>query len=114
MKNKLFALTVSAMLLAGCSDKPRGPLEVQGKTWLLNGGSPLKLDFSERKKGRTTHLETGEFRDFKYTLKGDQLVVHIARTGSDKVNEITFMRDGERFDADRLFLSKMMPKREQK
>lgn len=105
MKHHVIALAASAMLLAGCSDEPRGPLEVQGKTFHLtsNDGASNKLNFSGREKGRSTNLHTGKSVDFQYTLVGDKLTVQ-DEGGSESFE---FKRRGKRFGGDGFVLEEM-------
>lgn len=116
VKHHVIALAISAMLLAACSDEPRGPLEVQNKTMLLSGDVLVKFEFTDRKKGQVTLLETGEAQTFEYTLDGDQLVVRIARPGGDKVDEMKLVRDGQRFEAEdsHFVLSELTPEMEKR
>ncbi len=113
MKHHLIAMSLAAALLAACGDDPRGPLEVQGKTMLMEqrGGwgsnVPVKLEFSGREKGQIINMVTAEKVDFTYSLEGEDLVVNIQTPGGDNIESLEFELDGSRYKGSNFVLAEM-------
>ena len=85
MKNQLIALAVT-VLLAACGDKPRGPLEVQGKTF-MDREFPVQFEFSGRDKGRLWNVSTDQSIDFQYTLEDKKLMLEYTQPNSKEVQK---------------------------
>lgn len=60
--------------LAACSDKPRGAVEVLGKTYMV-ANTATQLEFASKDTIKATDLSTGKQQDWKYMLEGDEMTV---------------------------------------
>lgn len=106
---------LAAALLTACGDKPRGPLEVQGKTMLMEprmGFSPVPVtvEFQNREKGQIVNNKTGETQAFTYTLEGTELVLHTIHKSGKPENPTNFSLDGQRYAGDDVILKEMSEK----
>lgn len=95
MKHHLIALAMVA-LLAACSDKPRGPLEVQGQVF-MDRKLPVQFEFLGREKGRVTNFDMDVRTDFSYTLEGEKLVLRIPGRDGKPEEVVTLALDGKRY-----------------
>lgn len=75
MKNFVLAAAVVGMLV-GCGDKPRGPVEVLGKTYMVTS-TATQLEFSTKDTAKATDLSTDKQQEWKYTLQGDELTLTV-------------------------------------
>ena len=107
MKNQLIALAV-AVLLAACGDKPRGPLEVQGKTF-MDRKFPVQFEFSGRDKGRLWNVSTDQSIDFQYTLEDKKLVIEFTQPNSNKVTKEVLELGDSRYSGGVLDLAELKP-----
>ncbi|WP_218240252.1 hypothetical protein [Comamonas fluminis] len=107
MKNQLIALAV-AVLLAACGDKPRGPLEVQGKTF-MDREFPVQFEFSGRDKGRFWNISTDRSLDFQYTLEDKKLVIEYTQPNSKEVTKEVLTLDDSRYSGGVLELAELKP-----
>ena len=77
MKRFLFFSTVLvAIVMAGCSPEPRGPVEVLNKQY-IDGQKPLEFAFTSKDGGKLSNHELNKDSAFKYTLVGDKLTVTV-------------------------------------
>lgn len=107
MKNQLIALAVT-VLLAACGDKPRGPLEVQGKTF-MDREFPVQFEFSSRDKGRLWNISTDRSLDFQYTLEDKKLVIEYTQPNSKEVTKEVLELGDSRYSGGVLDLAELKP-----
>ena len=107
MKNQLIALAITA-LLAACGDKPRGPLEVQGKTF-MDREFPVQFEFSSRDKGRLWNISTDRSLDFQYTLEDKKLVIEYTQPNSKEVTKEVLELGDSRYSGGVLDLAELKP-----
>lgn len=81
--------------LAACSDKPRGAVEVLGKTYML-ANTATQLEFTNKDTVKSTDLSTGKQQDWKYTLQGDEMTVTMP-WGDGKPRTFDLHRSGNDF-----------------
>ena len=103
MKHHLIALAAASVLLAACSDKPRGPLEVQGQVF-MDRRLPVQLEFLGREKGRMTNFDSDMSTDFRYTLEGEKLVLHVPRKDGKPDDVLELELNGKKYSGSRLNL----------
>ena len=96
MKHHLIALAAASVLLAACSDKPRGPLEVQGQVF-MDRKLPVQFEFLGREKGRVTNFDMDVRTDFSYTLEGGKLVLRIPGQDGKPEEVVELTLDGKRY-----------------
>nr|WP_244109130.1 hypothetical protein [Burkholderia anthina] len=88
-------IVMLAGALAACSDKPRGAVEVLGKTYML-ADTATQLEFSDKDTVKVTDLSTGKQQDWKYTLQGDEMTVTMP-WGDGKPRTFDLHRSGNDF-----------------
>lgn len=81
--------------LVGCSEKPRGPVEVLGKTYMLDR-SPTQVEFTSKDTATATDLSTGKHQEWKYTLQGDAMTITMP-WGNGQPRTFDLHRDGNNF-----------------
>lgn len=108
MKHHLIALAAASVLLAACSDKPRGPLEVQGKTF-MDHEYPVQFAFSGRDKGRLWNISTDKSVDFQYTLEGEKLVIEYPKPDGKGVQKHTLELSNTRYRDGNLAIAELQP-----
>lgn len=82
-------------VLAACSDKPRGAVEVLGKTYIV-ANTATQLEFTGKDSIKATDLSTGKQQDWKYTLQGDEMTVTMP-WGDGKPRTFDLHRSGNDF-----------------
>ena len=107
MKKHLIALAMATLLVA-CGDKPRGPLEVQGKTF-MDRKFPVQFEFSGRDKGRLWNVSTDQSIDFQYTLEDKKLVIEFTQPNSNKVTKEVLELGDSRYSGGVLDLAELKP-----
>lgn len=107
MKNHLIAVAV-AVLLAACGDKPRGPLEVQGKTF-MDREYPVQFVFSGRDKGRLWNISSDKSVDFQYTLEDKKLVIEYPKPDGKGMEKHTLELSDTRYQGGDLEIAELQP-----
>lgn len=106
MKNFVLATVVVGML-AGCGDKPRGPVEVLGKTYML-ASAPTQLAFSSKDTVDVTDLSTNKHYEWKYTLQGDEMTLTMPWSNG-RTRTFDLHRNGNDFSGDDLSMAPKSP-----
>ena len=98
MKRLLSLSTVLfAVLVAGCSPEPRGPVEVLNKQY-IERDKGLELAFTSKDGGKVSNHVTEKSGAFTYTLVGDKLTVTVPADGpGTKDLTLNLNRDGNDF-----------------
>ncbi|EFP66195.1 MAG: hypothetical protein QM625_24090 [Ralstonia sp.] len=97
MKNFILAAMVVGAL-AGCSDKPRGPVEVLGKTYMV-ASTATQVEFTNKDTATATDLSTGKHQEWKYTLQGDVMTITMP-WGNGQPRTFDLHRNGNDFSGD--------------
>jgi hypothetical protein len=124
MKFKNFVLAAMVFgTLIGCSEEPRGPVEVLGKTYVLNNDAPgaliMLLEFTKKDIIKVTAPASpdGKSVEWKYTLQGDAMTITIpeGKGGKETVvldlhrNGNSFLTADSYFTRDRFLISPKSP-----